>query len=762
MLKRSILSGLLMKETSLYSKIVYMHRIFFKLMSGRLYPARNIILLMLLLVMISRGNVIAQNDLEVLGDKWLEYSDASNSLYHYLAKQAYVLLRQRSGTIDGLTTPEAWKQRQKYVRETLFDIAGPFPGKTPLNAKIVRTITREKYRVEHIIFESQPGFYVTSSLFLPIGLKKGIRAPAVLYCSGHSADGYRSEVYQHVILNLVNKGFIVLAFDPVGQGERLEYFDPEKGVSIIGGPTMEHSYPGAQAFITGSSQAMYMIWDGIRAIDYLLTRQEVDPGRLGITGRSGGGTQTAYIAAIDDRIYAAAPENYITNYTRLLQTIGPQDAEQNMFNLIHRGLDHPDFLEVRAPKPALMITTSGDMFSIQGAIETEKEVALIYKAYGREENFSRVEDDAGHASTPKNREAMYAFFQKHLNNPGDPRDEDVQILSAEELQVTSTGQVSTSLGGETVFSLNSKVAEKLAVHLDNLRSNPGAFLPGVTAAAKRLSGYHEPSAIEEPVFTGRIIRDNYVIEKYFVKGEGDYVIPYLLFRPDNPGKTTLIYLHPSGKNAEALKGDEIERFVNEGITVLAPDLIGTGETGPGSLRGDAYFDGVSHNMWYTSMLIGRSITGIRAGDVVRLVSILGREGVTKEIYGFARKEMAPVLLYAAAFSKDIKGAALVDPYSSYLSIVMNRYYSSNFIPGTVPGALREFDLPDLAATIAPARLFISGATDGSGNTRNTADVNRDLEIIKKAFLYRNANENLTILTGDFAESGFDRLLEWIK
>src|SRR5690606_6078198 len=153
--------------------------------------------------------------------------------------------------------------------------------------------------------------------------------------------------------------------DPVGQGERLEYFDPKTGKSSVGGPTIEHSYPGAQAFVTGSSQARYMIWDGIRGVDYLLSRKEVDSDRIGITGRSGGGTQSAYIAAFDERIKAAAPENYITSFTRLFQSIGPQDAEQNFPSGIISGLDHADLLSVRAPKPGLMITTTRDMFSIQ-------------------------------------------------------------------------------------------------------------------------------------------------------------------------------------------------------------------------------------------------------------------------------------------------------------------------------------------------------------------------------------------------------------
>src|SRR5699024_5635092 len=255
-----------------------------------------------------------------------------------------------------------------------------------------------------IIYESQPGFYVTSSLFIPKGLQG--KAPAIIHFSGHTGEGYRSDVYQHVILNWVKKGFIVFAFDPVGQGERQQYYDKEKGKSVVGGPTHQHSYPGAQAFIEGSSQARYMIWDGIRAVDYLLSQKEVDPSKIGITGRSGGGTQSAYIAAFDDRIYAAAPENYITNFTRLLQAIGPQDAEQNFFHGIVSGIDHPDFLEVRAPKPTLMITTTRDFFPIQGAMETEKEVSRVFRAYNKRGHFYRVEADTTHASAKKNRESM--------------------------------------------------------------------------------------------------------------------------------------------------------------------------------------------------------------------------------------------------------------------------------------------------------------------------------------------------------------------
>ena len=727
------------------------------------YPEFNKTIFLIALVLSHLNTSMnAQKELDVIHDNWLLFSDAPNSLYNHLTGQAYVLLAKRDSEIAGISSLPGWQKRQDFIRSTLNDVVGPFPEKTPLNAKIIRTVTKDAFRVEHIVYESQPGFYVTSSLFIPAGLKNNSKSPAVIYCSGHSADGYRSAAYQQVILNLVKKNFIVFAFDPVGQGERLEYFDTKTGKSIVGGPTTEHSYPGAQAFITGSSQARYMIWDGIRAVDYLLSRKEVDPARIGITGRSGGGTQSAYIAAMDDRITAAAPECYITNFTRLMQTIGPQDAEQNMFNAILRGLDHPDFLLVRAPKPALMITTSRDMFSIQGAMETEKQVSRIYKAYGKEDNFSRTGDDAPHASTKKNREALYAFFQKHFNNPGSQVDEEIIPLTVEEIRVTGTGQVSTSHGGETVFSLNLKEAEKLADKLQDSRADIPGYFSGVLNSAKRLSGYQEPKEIKEPVFTGRIQRVGYVLEKYFINGEGDYVIPYLLMIPDKPYNKALIYIHPSGKSAEAAEGGEMEWFAKNGIIVLAPDMIGVGETGPGSYKGDAYIGGSSHNVWYASMLIGRSIAGVRAGDVVRLKMLLKKRGGINEVYGLARREMAPVLLHAAAFDPDITRIALIEPYSSYQSIVMNHFYDSGFIHNTVPGAIGSYDLPDLAAGMAPRKLLIAGATDGYGKKSDQEIIEKDLAIIKAAYQNRKAAGQLNIESLESNEKPYELFTEWIK
>jgi cephalosporin-C deacetylase-like acetyl esterase len=681
-------------------------------------------------------------------DQWMFYTDSENALYHHLAAQAFELLEKRVGDVGLLTTADDWRARQVKLRKTFMDIVGPFPEKTPLNPKVTGVLRKDGYRVEKVIFESMPKYHVTAALFVPDGLKG--KAPGILFCLGHSAAAFRRPLYQDVILNLVKKGFVVLAFDPIGQGERLQYFNPGPGESTVGSSTKEHSYAGAQCFISGSSVARYFIWDGIRAIDYLISRPEVDGNRIGCHGLSGGGTQSSYLGAFDPRITAVAPTGFITSLRRLIESIGPQDGEQNMYHDIFRGIDHADLLAVRAPKPALLVTTTRDFFSIQGSRETVAELKKTYRALGDEADIGIAEDDFGHGYTSKNRVAINAFFQKHLDLPGSDHDEVVEYLTPDELQVTKTGQVSTALGSRTVFDINAEETERLIAGLKKSRRDLPDHIGNVTEVARGLSGYVEPDGNETgEVFCGRYQREGYVIEKYFIPGEGNYVVPFLLFIPEGAkGSPAVIYLHPSGKNAEAGPGGEIEYLVSQGNVVLAPDLIGTGEMGPGEYRGDAYdfkLGQISYNLWFLSLRIGRSIAGIRAGDVSRLVNFLeGRGEVGGGISSIARGEMCPVLLHAAAFDDRIAKIGLIEPFLSYRSIVMNRFYKPSYIHGTVAGALTAYDLPDLAACIAPRKLMMVNVTDQNGIRAGLDGVEDEYEVARRAYAGARTADNFTI------------------
>ncbi len=702
-------------------------------MKRNLVLKNNLVVLLLLLLILKSVFVNGQEaeNLNVF-DRWIEWTDGKNMLVHLLNRQAFAYLDTRDNEVAVLKTREDWVSRQKKVKEILYNTVGPFPEKTPLKARITGTVKKEGFRIEKVVYESMPGLYVTACIFIPDG--KARNRPAIIQVSGHGFPAFRSPGTQKQLYNLVKRGFIVFAIDPFGQGERLQYWDNEKKASMMGtSPTSEHSYFGNQMFVSGISPIRYFVWDGIRGVDYLLTRKEVDPERIGIYGCSGGGTQTTFIAAFDDRIKAAVPGCYITGFRRLLESIGPQDAEQNLYRGVLNGITHADLLEVRAPKPLLISSTTRDFFSIQGAIETFDEVKKAYKAFGKEDQAGQVFDDAGHGFN-KNITAVYAFFQKVFEMPGISEELDFEGFRPEDLQVTSTGQLSTSLGGDLAFNISEREAQKLIKKINDSRNNIDVHLKNVVTKAKAISGYIAPGNEGKPVFRGRYQRNGYAVEMYALNGEGKTIVPLLLFVP--PGGNNfpcIIYLNPAGKAADAAAGGKIEQLVKQGYIVAAPDVIGTGET---AANGDA-----------EAVLLGRSVAGMQAGDVVRVLNFLkSRSDVNmKKIGGMAFGEMGPVMLHAAVLNNSISSVSLSGSLISYRSIVLNKFYNTGFAGNAVAGALTAYDLPDLIACIAPRKIALVDLKDQMKQTAGNELVEEELAFPESVYTRKNVPKNINIL-----------------
>lgn len=672
---------------------------------------------------------------------WVKGINAGVMQLNYLNDQAYKYLDLRDKEISKLVTKSDWINRQTEVKRILNELIGPFPEKNPLNPRITGTLKKDGYRVEKIIIETMPGFYLSGALFIPDGIKG--KRPAILDNIGHSDYAFRKESYQNVIHNLVRKGFIVYAIDPVGQGEKDDYYDPVTKKSIIEEGVPAHDYFGNQCFLSGFSSCRYFIWDGIRAIDYLCSRKEVDPERIGVTGLSGGGTVTAYLCAFDERIKAAAPYNWAIYDRRLLETMGVQDAESNIFHGLMNGITFADLLEARAPRPTMMIKTTRDYLPIQGARESYQEIRKAYKAFGMEENLVLAEDDSEHQFTRKNNEATYAFFQKHLNLPGDPAEVQVQAIPREELIISPTGLISTYLEAESVFSLNKKETEPFIKNMEESRKNINEHLVKVRLKAMELSGYSEPQAPKVLYFTGRYKRKGYSVEKYLLSGAENCVIPLLLFVPDGNRKfPSLIYLHPEGKTAQSAPGGQIEELVNAGFIVAAPDLTGTGETA-NKFRPDR--DPLIEN--YNAVLTGLSMVGIRTADIIRVLNYLEtRDDVESDkIAAVAVGDMGPVLLHAACFDRTIKHVVLLGAPLSYKSMVYNKYYEMKF-SCTVPGALKAYDLPDLIACISPGKVVLAGSTDHMLKPASRELTEQELEFPLKVYSVKNVMENLKILS----------------
>jgi dienelactone hydrolase len=693
-------------------------------------------------------------DLNVF-QQWLRWNNPGTFLINYLNKQAFSYYDRRDGEIARLKTVGDWHNRQARVRDILAEIIGAFPEKTPLNPRITGIIKKDGYRIEKVIFESFAGSYVTGCLYIPERVKG--RIPAILNVIGHNQEAFRNPLYQAINYNLVKKGMIVLAIDPPGQGEHVQNYDPAVKFSSIGYTVIEHCYFGNQCFLSGYSCAKYFIWDGIRAIDYLITRKEVDPERIGVTGFSGGGTVTSYIAALDDRVKVSIPCSWANASRRLLETKGAPDAEALLYHGTAKGITHEDLLELRAPKPTLLTFVSRDEYlCLQGAREAFQEAKKTYELMGHPENLEMVEDDSKHWMTPKIRLKMYSFFMKHFNLQGDPSELEADILPVEDLKVTPTGQVSTFLGGKLIFDDIREETSKLIVNLEKSRQDIGTHLDLVKIKAKELSGFIAPDhGAGVPFINGRYQREGYSVGKYAIAGEGDYAIPILLFVPDDglDSHAALVYVHPAGKDAEAKAGGEIEKLVRKGYVVAAVDVLGIGETKNTAARG--LTDG------YTAVLIGRSVVGIQAGDLIRVVDFLKawKNVDPVKIGAVGINEMCLPLLHAAAFDASIGNMVLIGSPVSFRSIAMNRLYHIGFtrreggdywhpyeldFSWGVAGALTAYDLPDLIGCIAPRKVVLAGLKDQMLEPASDELVNQELNFPRSAYSLQNAPDNLKV------------------
>ncbi len=620
----------------------------------------------------------------------------------YLTAVARTQWEARAAAVGRIRDAAGVMARQEYIRRTLLEEIGGFPEKTPLNARITGTLDRDGYRVEKLIFESQPGFYVTACVFVPKGGRPPY--PAVLGTAGHSADGKAAELYQRGWVSLARRGFLVLAYDPPGQGERLEFLDPATGrPRLPGGGTGEHSMAGIQCLLTGTNIARWFIWDGIRAFDYLLTRPDVDPARIAVTGNSGGGTQSSYLAAFEPRLAAAAPSCYLTSWEKLWSGPGPQDAEQVFVNFLKDGLDFPDFLIAFAPKPIHMATAIRDFFPIDGARATYAEARRIFTLLQSGDRAGYFEFDDTHGWSQPRREATYRWFMRFLQNKEEDGAEPAfPVDSPEQLRTTLTGQVATSLSGaQTVQSMNVALAEKLCAARKGV---DGGTIP---ALLRGRLGVMAARGVPRSESRGALERAGYRIEKLELYPEEGITLPALLFRPSAAAgsRPAVIYVNAEGKSADAGEEGVPAALARAGQIVLAVDLRGWGEGAPVKEAKEGY-----SKVYQTSMralLTGRTMAGMQTGDVLASFDWLGsRPEVDRSRIALIGKGIGAVpVLFAAALEPRVARVACEKSPVSYLGIVRADMHQG-ITEIVLPGVLRDFDLPDVAASLRPRPLWV--------------------------------------------------------
>jgi len=694
---------------------------------------------------------LAEEDLTVLTET-PDGVSPGKQLEVYLKEQFYRHVDRRLEAYEAVKTRADCERWQKERREFFIRQIGGFPKRTPLNAKIVGRLEGEGYRVEKLIFESRPGHHVTASLYLPSTKPP---YPAVLVPCGHSHNGKASGHYQRTSILLAKHGMAALCYDPISQGERYQMLDFEKEhthfttATYLEVPhprvrfvcTIEHTTAGLGSILLGSNVAQYRIWDGMRAIDYLQSRDDVIAEKIGCTGNSGGGTLTSYLMALDDRIVAAAPACFLMTYRRLIDTKGPQDAEQNIFGQVAFGMDEADYVIMRAPKPTLICAATRDKtFPIEGTWPLFREAKRFYSRLRHSERVDLTEPDAPHGFTIQMREAAVQWMRRWLLGIDDvvreldelPEPLDDKLLwklsegdwTAEELQCTTEGQVLLMPGEKSVFELNAEVEAELRLKrtaawreltADQRRELVRETIAGMPPA-DATSDLAEVSV--EPA--GTIRREGYTIEKLVLSPEPGIQLPGLAFVPEEPNGKACLYLHGESKKADAAPGGPIEALVKEGRIVLAAELRGIGETETGHDKRDYGRGRFGRDVQeiFLAYLIGRSYVGMRAGDVAEWARFLAeykaKDDRPNELHLVAIGEAAIPALHAAALDPDRFASVRLENMIRSWTEIVSTPENLNQAASVVHGALAHYDLPDLIELAGASKVRVEEPLDVLG------------------------------------------------
>lgn len=369
------------------------------------------------------------------------------------AEVCYEKARIRRANIQ---TKEELEKYAEEMRKGFVDRLGglPYDNSLPLNAKITGVIEEPGLKIEKVIFESRPKVYVTANLYIPE--KRKDPCGAVLFQLGHGEEGKADSDYQHVARIIASAGLIVMVMDPVGQGERFNYYEPHIGRAMVPPCVADHDYAGGQCTLIGDNIARYFIADAMRAVDYLSSRPEVDSEKIGATGSSGGGTQTCHIMVCDPRIKAAAPGTFVTTRKSYSYAGGTQDAEQIRMGGTAAGFDHHEFAICFAPKPLLLLTTDTDFFPIEGANEVYEVGKRFWEMYGAGDKFKIFTDNHEHMYTIALATQAAKFFAEALNDEQrNPDEKFLKLLPQKELWCTKDGQIKLEYSdAKTVFDEN--------------------------------------------------------------------------------------------------------------------------------------------------------------------------------------------------------------------------------------------------------------------------------------------------------------------
>jgi len=626
-----------------------------------------------------------------------QYSfDVEDQLKQHVYRRATEAIRRGETQRDAIQTVEQLQSHQQTLRERFIASLGGLPESTPLNARVVGEVKGDGYRVEKVMFEARPGDVVTANLYLPDGLSAP--SAAVQFVCGHHKQAKHQPEYQRVCMTLCKAGLIVLAQDPIGQGERLTLFHPNADPDSVVQGTREHDSIGTRCLPLGQTLGRYFLHDAMRGIDYLCDRPEVDNDRIGITGNSGGGTQSSLMMLADPRLAAAAPATFIMNRETYMWTGQAQDAEQVWPGFTAMGYDHKDILLAMCPRPVRVLAVTWDFFPIEGTRQTVQRCQRLWDLCGAGDKLDLIEDDSVHQYTPALADSAASFFARELlGKEVEPCAEQLETRDPSELWCTRTGQLrGDDLNARTVHDTLCKAADAIE-----------GQAPATAAAWLKDKVYanRQPGDLN-PRYVATQCLPDLAVDLLWWWSQRDLVNTAQLYRPidtdrDGPARPVTIAVWPGGTNTLTPHLERLRTLVGEGRTVMVLDTTAHGSIKPRPLNAQnpEHFYGVLHKLCCDLQFIDDSLLALRAYDIVRAMDFaaqwpaLDASDLAIEAYGY----LAAPAIVAAAVDERVGRLTLPDGAPSLRQIARSTYYTeARSFEIMVKDMLHHTDLPGLA------------------------------------------------------------------
>ncbi|HRJ71378.1 MAG TPA: acetylxylan esterase [Terrimicrobiaceae bacterium] len=539
------------------------------------------------------------------------------------------------------------------------------------------------FTIRKLLVETRPGVWATAHWYLPGGRSGPI--PAILFLCGHSADGKNHEAYQNICQILVHQGLAVLALDPTGQGERLNYYDPSTGKILIRPATGDHEYSGLQCLAHAHNLSRYLLHDAIRMIDFLSAQPEIDPGRIGITGSSGGGTQTALMMLLEQRIAVAAPATFITSRQAIFDSGCAQDAEQIWAGFTGRGYDHCDLLAAFAPKPLCILSATYDYFPIEGTRQTLEVARRFWEMHGLAGNLRAAEDRSTHFFTEALGQAAADFFCEFLlGKPALPVTP--SPIPARDLSCTRTGQVKGDFpDARTIHQENAG-----AFRESLLRNVPlDEALPFLREAVFR---HRQPIRANLRILPQRDLKRLRCHPAFWWSQPGLLNSGALLEPLFSENRPVTLAVWEDGTNAIAAHEAWVRQETSAGRSVLVLNLTGMGPIAPhpfnqnNDLKG---YYGTYFRLCDDLVTLGDSLAALRVHDVLQAVKMLADWSGIDSLASIRIYAEGPSGLYgflAALLEPRLKLIAWKNPTPTPRQVIESEFYDSrNIKPFIIPG-----------------------------------------------------------------------------